>query len=83
MYCKNESRFGSKQKCKIFCASSRKKIAPKAVVSKTEPAAPEASTQNDDDYVYIRVPIDKMAPVDNGFTETVHHQISQIAMPRN
>ena len=39
-------------------------IASKAVVRKTTPAAPEASTQN----VYIRVPREKMAPVDNGLT---------------
>ena len=51
--------------------------ASKAVVTKTEPAAPEASTQNDDDYVYVRVPREKMAPIDNGLTDTVQHQVSQ------
>ena len=44
-----------------------------AVVTKTEPAAPEGSAQNDDDYVQIRMPREKMAPVDNGLTETVQH----------
>ena len=53
------------------------------MVTKTEPAAPEASTQNDEDYVYIRVPREKMAPVDNGLTETVQHQVSQSAGPQN
>ena len=47
--------------------------ASKAVVTKTEPAATEASTQNDD-YVYIRVPRENMATVDNGLTETGQHQ---------
>ena len=56
--------------------------ASKAVVTKTEPAAPEASTQNDEDYVYIRVPR-KMAPVDNGLTETVQHQVSHSDGPQN
>ena len=45
--------------------------ASKAAVPKTEPAAPGTSTQNDEVYVYIRVPREKMAPVDNGLTETV------------
>ena len=57
--------------------------ASKAVVTKTEPGAPGASTQNDEDYVYIRVPREKMAPVDNGFTETVQHQVSLSAGPQN
>ena len=47
------------------------KTASKAVVTGTEPAAPAASTQKDDDYVYIRVPREKVAPVDSGCTETV------------
>ena len=55
----------------------------KAVVTKTEPAAPEASTQNDEDYVYIRQPREKMAPVDNGLTETVQNQVSQSAGLQN
>ena len=55
--------------------------ASKAVVTETEPA--EASTQNDDNYVYIRVPREKTMPVDNGFTETVQHQVSQSAGPQN
>ena len=57
--------------------------ASKAVVTKTEPSAPEASTQNDDDYVYIYVPWEKMGPVDTGFTETVQHQVSQTAGLQN
>ena len=59
------------------------KTASKAVVTKTEPAAPEASTRNNEDYVYICVPREKMAPVDNGLTETVQHQVSQSAGPQN
>ena len=47
----------------------------------TEPAAPDVSTQNDDDYVYIRVPGEKMSPMDSGLTETVQHQVSQSAGP--
>ena len=57
--------------------------ASKAVVTKTEPAAPQASTQKDEGYVYIRVPWEKMAPVDNGLTETVQRQLSQSAGPPN
>ena len=57
--------------------------ASKSVVTTTEPAAPEASTQNDEDYVYINVPREKMAPVDNGLTETVQHQVSHSAGPQN
>ena len=49
----------------------------------TEPAAPEASTPHDDDYVYIGVPRKKMVPVDNGLTETVQHQVSRSAGPHN
>ena len=46
--------------------------ASKAVVSGTEPAAPEASTQNDElQYVYTGVPRENSARVDNGLTETV------------
>ena len=55
----------------------------KAVVTKTESAAPAASTQNDEDYVNIRVPRENMAPVDNGLTGTVQHQVSQSAGPQN
>ena len=53
------------------------------MATKTEPAAREASAQNDEDYVYIRVPREKMAPVENGLTETVQHQVSQSAGPQN
>ena len=59
------------------------KTASKAVVTGTEPAAPAASTQKDDDYVYIRVPREKVAPVDTGRTETVQHHVSQSAGPQN
>ena len=47
------------------------KTASKAVVTRIKPAAPAASTEKDDDYVYIRVPREKVAPVDTGRTETV------------
>ena len=57
--------------------------ASKAVVTESEPTAPEASTQNDDGYVYICVSRDNMAPVDNGRTETVQHQVFQSAEPHN
>ena len=57
--------------------------ASKPVVTKAEPTAPEASTQNDEDYVYIRVPREKKAPVDNGLTETAQHQFSQSAGLQN
>ena len=53
------------------------------MVTGTEPAAPAASTQTDDDYVYIRVPLEKVAPVDTGRTETVQHRVSQSAGPQN
>ena len=46
----------------------------KAVVTETEPAAPEAATQHDDDCVYVCVPREKTASVDNGLTEMVQHQ---------
>ena len=47
-------------------------VIPRASAYKAaEPAAPEASTQKDDDHVYIRAR-DKMAPLDDG-TETVQH----------
>ena len=63
--------------------ASAYKTASKGVVTETEPAAPEPSTQNDDIYVYIRVPRERMAPVDNGLTETVQHQVAQSAGPQN
>ena len=63
--------------------SSGYQAASKAVVTKTEPAVSEASTQNDKDHEYIRVPREKMAPVDNGLTETVQHQASLSARPQN
>ena len=47
------------------------KTASKAVVTGTKPAATAASTLKVDDYVHIRVPREKVAPVDTGRTETV------------
>ena len=55
------------------------KTASNAVVTATEPAAPAASTQNDDDCVYIRVPRETIVPVDTGLTEMVQHQVSKSA----
>ena len=62
--------------------ASAYKTASKAVVAETEPAAPEPSTRNDD-YVYIRVSRERMAPVDYGLTETMQHQVSRTAGPQN
>ena len=59
------------------------KTTSKAVVTGTEPAAPVASTQQDHDYVYVRVPREKVAPVDTGRTETVQHHVSQSGGPQN
>ena len=53
------------------------------MLSKTRPAAPETSTQYDDDYVYIRVPREMMAPVNDGFSETLEYLASQSAGPQN
>ena len=53
------------------------------MVTKTEPAAPDGSTQYDEDNVYTRVQRQKMAPVDNGLTETAQHQLSHSAEPQN
>ena len=55
----------------------------KAVVTEIEPAAPEASTQKGDDNVYILLPREKMAPVDNRTTKTVQHQVFQSPGPQN
>ena len=55
----------------------------KAVVTKSEPAAPEASSQDNDHYVYIRLPRENMAPVDNEPTTTLQHQVPQNARPQN
>ena len=57
------------------------KTASKAVVPETDPAAPAASTQNDNRYAYIRVPREKVAPVDTGITDTVRHHVSQSTRP--
>ena len=63
--------------------ASGHKTAAKAVVTGIEPAAPAASTDKDDDYVYIRVLREKVAQVDTGRTETVQHHVSQSAGPQN
>ena len=63
--------------------ASAYKTASKAAVTETEPAAPEPPRQNDDDYVYVRVPRERMAPVDYGLTETVQHKVSQSTGPQN
>ena len=57
------------------------KTASKSVVMGTEPAAPAGSMQKDDDYVYIRVPREKVEPVDTGPTETMQYHVSQSAGP--
>ena len=57
--------------------ASAYKTTSKPVVTETEPAAPEPFRRNDDDYVYIRVPRERMAPVDYRLTDTVQHQVSQ------
>ena len=54
--------------------------ASKAVVTKTKPAASEASTQNDEYYLYIRGTLEKMAPV--RITGSPR-QVSQNAGPHN
>ena len=59
------------------------KTASEAVVTGTEPAAPAASAKKDNDYVYIRVPREKVAPVDTGHTETVQHHVSQSTGAQN
>ena len=63
--------------------ASAYKTASKAAVTETEPAAPEPPRQNDDDYMYVRVPRERMAPVDYGLPETVQHQVSQSTGPQN
>ena len=54
------------------------KTASKAVG--TEPAAPAGSMQKDDDYVHIRVPREKVEPVDTGRTEMVQYHVSQLSL---
>ena len=53
------------------------------VVRTRPPATPEPSKRNDDDYMYIRVPRERMARVDYWLTETVQHQVSQSAGLQN
>ena len=57
--------------------------ATKSVAAETAPAAHEAFTRNDEAYVYIRVPGEKMAPVGNGLTETVQHEDFHSPGPQN
>ena len=59
------------------------KTASKAMDTGSEPAVPAASMQKDDDYVYIRVPWEKVAPVDTGRPETVQNHVSKSAGPQN
>ena len=59
------------------------KTASTAVVTGIEPAAPAVSTEKDDDYVYIRVPREKVASVDTGRTKPLQHLVSQSAGPQN
>ena len=63
--------------------ASAYKTTSKAVVTETEPAAPEPSRQNDDDCVFIRVPRERMASVHYGLTETVQHKVFHNAGPQN
>ena len=56
--------------------ASAYKTTSKAVVTEIEPAAPQASTQNDDHYMYMHVPREKMAPAENGVDETMQHHVS-------
>ena len=63
--------------------ASAYKTASKSVVTETEPDLPTPSTQNDDDYVYINVPQERMVPVNYGLTETVQHVVSHSAGPQN
>ena len=58
------------------------KTASEAVVTGIDPTAPAASTEKDDDYEYIHVPREKVAPVDTGCTETVQHHVCQSAGPQ-
>ena len=53
------------------------------MVAETEPAAPEAPTHNDDDYVCGRVSSENVTPVYIGIAETVQCQVSQGAWRQN
>ena len=53
------------------------------MVAETEPAAPEATTHNDADYVYVRVSSENMTPVYNGLTEAVQCHVFQGARRQN
>ena len=57
------------------------KIALNALNTEIEPVG--QSRQNDDDYVCIRLPRERMAPVDYGLIETVQHQVAHNAGPQN
>ena len=53
------------------------------VVTETDPAASETSTLNDENFVHILVPRERMAPLDNRLIITVEHQVSQSAGPHD
>ena len=53
------------------------------MVADTEPAAPEAITPNDDDYVNVRASSENMTAVYNGLNETVQCQYFQGARRQN
>ena len=67
----------------LTVGASGYKIASNVVVTGIEPAVPVVSTQEDDDYVYVRVQRQKVTPVDIGRTETVQHHVSQSAGSQN
>ena len=59
----------------LKAGASWDKTGSKAVVTGTELVAPAASKQKDGEYVYIRVPRDKVARVGTGRTRTVKHRV--------
>ena len=66
----------------LGAGASGYKTASKVVVTRTEHAAPAASTQKDDDYVHIGVPQENVVPVDTRRTQTVQHHVFQRAGPQ-
>ena len=65
----------------LKAGASWDKTGSKAVVTGTEPAAPAVFKQKDDEYVNIRVPRDKVAPVDTERSEMIRHRVSSSAGP--
>ena len=53
------------------------------MVTGTEPVATATSTRQVDDNVYIRVPREKVAPVNTERTQTVQQHVSQSSAPSN